>query len=219
MTYVAAGYLVSIPVPRGSYSNATLVADEIWSASDCQVPRFGCWTLAWVDADRTTPASALGVTDVDALVAWCTAAFDAERMGWPDLFFTLEAAREARDRFAPSAQLFGLALRSDYADELLDDADDDSNVGVVLALRRAEPLAHGGTPRGFDVLCWDGYGGFHSYLCNSLETELATLGLRSGALGLFANEDDANRAAAHVGLETTAAEPGLWLPWKVVEYA
>ncbi|MEZ4253709.1 MAG: hypothetical protein R3B99_36340 [Polyangiales bacterium] len=220
MSYVAAGYFVSSPVPRGGYSNAALVADEVWSASDCQAPRFGCWTLAWVDEDRTTPANALGVTDVDALVAWCTAAFDAERMGWPDVFFSLEAAREARDRFAPSARLFGLALRSDHAGELLADADDASNVGVVLALRRAAPLADGGTPRGFDVLCLDGYGGgFHSYLCNSLETELATLGWRSGTLGLFPNEEDAERAAAHAGLETTAAEPGLWMPWRVVEYA
>ena len=28
------------------------------------------------------------------------------------------------------------------------------------------------------MLCWDGYGGgFHSYLCNGLETELATYDL------------------------------------------
>jgi hypothetical protein len=219
MSYVAGGYLVSMAVPRAPYNDAAFVADEVWSASECLAPRLSSWTLAWVDVERATRAAALGVTDLDALVAWFTAAFDAGRVGWPDVFFTLDAAREARNRFAPHARLFGLALRSDHAAELLADTGGTSDVGGVLALRRGEPLVEGGTTRGFDVLCWDGYGGFHSYLCNSLETELATLQLRSGPLALFTNEDDAERAATHVGLDTTAAEPGLWLPWKVVEYA
>jgi hypothetical protein len=104
MSYVAGGYLVSMAVPRAPYNDAAIVADEVWSASECLAPRLSSWTLAWVDVERATRAAALGVTDLDALVAWFTAAFDAGNVGWPDVFFTLDAAREARNRFAPSVR-------------------------------------------------------------------------------------------------------------------
>ncbi|MCA9615609.1 MAG: hypothetical protein KC586_22790 [Myxococcales bacterium] len=215
MTYVAAGYLVSRVIPRPTYSSAALVVDEVWSASQCLAPRLGEWALAWVDVERAEPAAAMGVSDLDALVAWATDAFEAERFGWPDVFRTLDAAREARDRFAPSARIFALALREDHVDDFVDDLRADvSKPGLVAGLLRDRPLPEGGTPRGFEVLYGNGFGGLHDYLCRHHEAELAALGLRSGVLGLFADEADAERAAAHLRVE----RGDLWLAWKVVEY-
>jgi hypothetical protein len=44
------------------------------------------------------------------------------------------------------------------------------------------------------------------------------LGIRPGAYGLVAGGAAARAAAAYCARDDVGAEPGLWLPWQIVEY-
>lgn len=75
---------------------------------------------------------------------------------------------------------------------------------------------HGGTFLGFDILGWD-IGGFHTYLCNSLQKELmGQYPLRPGRLGLLDNtREEVNRFAEAI---EGKGEPVDWIPFQVHEY-
>jgi hypothetical protein len=71
---------------------------------------------------------------------------------------------------------------------------------------------------GFEPLGYD-YGGFHSFICNSLEKDYSKdLHLPINEHGRFSELAACERAVEYTRLDSTGAEPALWQPWLVVEY-
>ena len=63
------------------------------------------------------------------------------------------------------------------------------------------------------------YGIEHSWLCNSLERDAAEqLGVTPNSNGLIDLYDDADRVAEYANRDDVTTEPGLWLPWLIVQY-
>ena len=90
-----------------------------------------------------------------------------------------------------------------------------SNNRTVFEQRRKMDLTK--NFRGFDVLGFE-FGGFHSFICNSLETDFhVKLGLSLNSNGLFDKYSDAMKAADYAQDPEVGAEPVLWLPWAVLE--
>ena len=90
--------------------------------------------------------------------------------------------------------------------------------GVYAAIRERARLAPGGATVGCDLLGYDGLGGFHSWLCNSLEQLIyEEVHIRPNEVGLLSTLDEAQRALALISPDEE--EPGVWLPWLVVRYA
>ncbi|MBT8200830.1 MAG: hypothetical protein KJO36_09960, partial [Acidimicrobiia bacterium] len=71
----------------------------------------------------------------------------------------------------------------------------------------------------FEVLSYE-YGLEHSWLCNRLEDDaLAELGVSPNPrTGLLDSRQDATAVADWINEGSIGAEPGLWLPWLIVEY-
>jgi hypothetical protein len=99
-----------------------LIPDKVLSASHC-ICRFfpDAWAIEWTSEnveEKLKKASAFGVSAIDlpTVVTWATESFSTA-FGWPNVFYTLKAAQEARERFLPHDSelvIFGLALhRSD----------------------------------------------------------------------------------------------------------
>ena len=210
--------------------NVELLPDRILTASHCLVDLApDTWAISWTGdtmESRREAAARFGLTEqgLRELMDWSTAAIDSGSLGWPSVFLDVDNAIEFRARFLPAsvdAVVFGIALPADLRDEFLEETrpgPQEGTPGVVMALQANATQDERGRLLGFDVLGWD-YGGFHSYICNGLETEFQrALGLRPNAHGFFATEQEARRCAEHAGLETTAAEPALWLPWRVALY-
>lgn len=88
----------------------------------------------------------------------------------------------------------------------------------VPEVEEEKPLAphHGGAFLGYDILGWD-IGGFHTYLCNSLQKELmARFCLKPGRLGLLQNSrEEVNRFSEAI---QGKGEPVVWIPFQVHEY-
>lgn len=210
---------------------AELLPPRLVSACDCLVDKApGTWALAWAthtDAERTVAAAAFGLDAAATAeaIAWTTAAFEQGIVGWPDVFFALDDARAFARRFIPATvEVFvaGIALPDDLAATLLatvGPVPGASPSGVDEALRREEAAVPEGEFLGFEVLGYE-HGGFHSFVCNGLERAFRdALGVVPNAHGLYEEEADARRCAAHAGCSSTGAEPGLWLPWRFTRYA
>jgi hypothetical protein len=229
-SFVSGGYFLAMPAPRSGFMNAGLLPDTILTASDCLVDFApNTWGIAWTGDTierRREAAARFGLDEqgLRALMDWSTAAMDSRSLGWPNVFFDVETAVEVRARFLPAgidAVVFGIALPADLRDAFLEETrpgPQEGTPGVVMALEAHARQDERGSVLGFDVLGWD-HGGFHSYICNGLETDFQkVLGLAPNSHGFYATEPEARRCAEHAGLETTGAEPALWRPWRVVRY-
>ncbi len=228
--YVSGGYFIVLPAKRAPCMNATLLPTSIVTASDCIVDHApNTWSIAWVghtEASRLDEAAnfAMNADDLAAFTGWCTAALESGDLVWPGVFVDIDVARWVRARFLSKAQglvLIGIALAQDLVETFVEETRVEvghGEPGVVTAIRRGNSPSPGGAILGFDVLGWDG-GGFHSYICNGLEMEfLSTFGIRPNRHGFFDQSEEARRCAEHSNLETTGAEPALWLPWLTLLY-
>jgi hypothetical protein len=225
--YRSAGFVVTRRVPRPEYTAADLLPSLIVSASgDLATFVPDVWSIAWcgVDPDdRQAAAAKLGVPPerVDGLVAAVTARIaDAERYGWPNIAYTLDAAWEMARLAAPDGGLLVLELGLAVSDvpALLEASAPLEpppgtaplgEPGVRIALRRDLAVLATGRPLGFEPLAFDVALGC-SWLCNGLEVPVAReLGIRPNS----------SRAVAYISRDDVGAEPGLWLPWLLLEHS
>ena len=210
--------------------DSSLVPATFWTASDCLANVApGSWALEWVqmdEAQRLTEAEEFGLPRerVPEIISWVTARFDQD-FGWPNVFLTLEAAREFCTRFVPresDAAILGLALDRADAEDFLrrsQPAEREGAPGLYTGLARRLRPEPGGQWMGSEVLCFDS-GAFHSSLCNALERHFAEkLGARPNANGLYDDHALASQCAALASSAELGAEPGIWLAWKLSWYS
>lgn len=236
--YVSAGFLVTCRIPRPVYNSAELLPSTIVSASsDLAVFIPDMWAIGWCGVeppDRRADAAKLGIAGdrVDDIVATVTSRVaDTERYGWPNVSFTLEAAREMASLAAPEGGeliVLELGLAGEHLPTFLEaSAPPESppgaaafgEAGVRTALRRGHSVIASGRSLGFEPLRFDRALGF-SWLCNGLEVAVAReLGIRPNVAGLLADPDEARRAVAYISRSDVGVEPGLWLPWLLLQHS
>jgi hypothetical protein len=233
---VAAGYLLLHPVPRPAHASPSLLPPELVSASSCICPQFpDTSAIDWVVSSEEERLEALEAVGLPAqrrsgARAWATAHFEID-FGWPGVFYTAAAATETRERFfgrESQIKIIGLGLPLSYIDEFTAYASPppsspgfapQGESGYLRIVKAGQHLAAGARRLGFELLNVEVGQISHSWLCNGLETHCAThLGIRPNARGLLETLDLAERCRAEVSREEVGAEPGLWLPWLLVEY-
>ena len=237
MAYLCAGYYVTRRSDRGAYISPELMPERVLSASGCICDFFpDTWAIAWTsvpDEERTRKAAGFGISpaDLNAVTKWATDSFSKE-FGWPDAFYTLEAAQAARARFLPGKPdilIFGLGLHESDAEEFLKAAEPPAQQpgfapmgrsGILECVSGGANIREGGEFLGFELLAADHGMLSCSWLCNGLEKECAAqLGIRPNRSGLVESYADARRCAELIARPETGAEPGLWLPWRVTMYS
>jgi hypothetical protein len=89
--------------------------------------------------------------------------------------------------------------------------------GILDAALKMQPVSEGGRVLGFEPLVYD-YTLSHSWLCNSLDTLVAEqLNIRPNAHGFIDTFDEACKCIEYISREDVGAEPGLWLPWLIID--
>ena len=233
---LTAGFLLVKPVARPSYVSAHLIPDEVISASDCICPQFpGPYAISWSntsDDDRASLLVAVGVPqDLHGrAIEWATSVF-GEAYGWPGVFYTADAAREAKAQFLAaeeSVKVIGLGLPQELATEFVIEATppmsppgyaSNGESGYLECVRRREQLPPDGRTLGFEPLNLELGMLDHSWLCNGLEQHCAAeLQIRPSANGLFSSVEEAMRCCAEIGRDAVGAGPGPWYPVLLVEY-
>jgi hypothetical protein len=162
------------------------------------------------------------VAEVTSLVA------DGGRYGWPNVCFTLQAAA-VMQRLAPATDLIvlELALGREHVAAFVAASIPPASLpghaafgeaGVRTGIRRDVAPTGGGHPLGFEPLVFD-YALGCSWLCNGLESAAAQeLGIHPNDAGLIPSADQAARVVGYISRPDVGAEPGLWLPWLLIEH-
>lgn len=229
MDYYLGGYYLVEGISRPTYG-ATFLPSTIWSISTCVSPIYpDTWALSWVsttEEDLLAAQTRLGLTDAKfkEMQDWVNTAFNEDRLGWPTVWLNADDAQEYYARYLqsiPQIKLLSIWIPSHYLEECLEAAEPDPGMGkagLYLRLLQPEKLANFDHALGFELLNVEAGNISHSFLCNHLETEYQKMKLTFNEHGLLAHYDDAQRAEEFTNLDTTAAEPGPWFPWLIVEH-
>lgn len=230
MVNTAGGYLFVGAAARPAYAESKVLPPSLWTPTSCiceLYPEY--WAFSWCkppqdDIDAAIQRLGLAPADLQPLREWVEQQFEQGGVGFPGIFLRLEVARQFAASFlraGPDIKLLGIALPQAYVPEFLAEArpgPGEGPPGIYQAVESGAPLAEGGTPLGFEPLGYD-YGGFHSFICNSLENDYAEkLQLPINEHGRFTELAACERAVEYTRLDTTGAEPALWQPWLIVEY-
>ncbi len=233
--FVSAGFLVTRAVDRPPGSETDLSPARTVSASPCIAPFLpGTWCIEWTGdtrEQRIDDAAAFGLDSgaLDELILWATPRIDRS-LRWPNVIFDLDTATELTGRFLPSladVRVLELALHRSMTDGFCRKAEPpparpgfarNGRQGIhEMILERRAPV-DGGRVLGFEPLVFN-HSLSCSWLCNGLDAEIhRALGIRPNRHGLIETFDQARRSIEHISRDDVGAEPGLWLPWLIVDH-
>lgn len=215
---------------RPAYAEAKVLPASLWTPTSCiceLYPEY--WAFSWCkppqdQIDAALQQLGLSPSDFQPLQEWVEQQFEQGAVGFPGVLLRLDVAHEFAASFlraGPEIKLLGIGLGEAYVQEFLSEArpgPGEGSSGIYQAVESGAPLAAGGASLGFEPLGYD-YGGFHSFICNSLEKDYSKdLHLPINEHGRFTELADCERAVEYTRLDTTGAEPALWQPWLIVEY-
>jgi hypothetical protein len=233
--FISAGFVVSKRIRRSEHLSAELLPGSVISASSC-LTRFipDTWAIAWTGdtpEQRREDAAHFGVTGaaLDALTGWVTERVDTE-IGWPNVCLQWDTVVELVSRFltgCEGAVVLELGLHESDVERFREAAEPPppepgyapmGRHGALQAICAKNRVRASGRPLGFEPLAFN-HGLSCSWLCNGLETTLcAALGIRPNPSGLIEDFSDARRGVAHIARPEVGAEPGLWLPWLLLDH-
>jgi preprotein translocase subunit SecA len=172
-----------------------------------------------VDEAIADEARDLGIpsAQIPQLVSWAKAQHNTNYL----VYSEIEPALELRRRFVTDASthVVGIGLHTSLVDSFRSQLAKDVNRGTGLAELVGEnrPPEEGGNALGFEPLGFEATK-FHSWLCHNAPDEAyKRFGIRPNRLGLI---DDLYQARqVNEFLLQTGAEPAIWEPWLLLEYA
>lgn len=216
--------------PRPSYAEAKVLPESLWTPTSCICELYpDYWALSWCNPsqdaiDAAIRELAINPAEFTTLQEWVEQRLEHGGVGFPGIPLRLEVAQQFAANFlraGPEIKLLGIGLPEAYVEEFLSEAGPgpgEGAPGIYQAVESRALLAKGGVSLGFEPLGYD-HGGFHSFICNSLEQDYAKeLRLPINEHGRFSDLAACERAVQYTRLDSTGAEPALWQPWLVVEY-
>jgi len=215
--YIAGGFYITHYMSRPAWMQADLIPDEYLSLSGCISDRLPV-ASSWL-TDVPDEAKNLGMTpDLwESFKEWSNDNL-GKQFGYPDTFYTLEAARRILKHYFPipnQLMIMGIGLHKSRVQAFLTQHQDSGDYyGVYKVLSQLHVLREGALIKGLEVLGY-GNGINHSWLCYNMEWQChQKLGIAPNDAGLL-GESDADAVNAYVNEN----EGGWsWQPWLVVQY-
>lgn len=221
--FVAGGYFLTRPVARNDQFMATdLLPEHILTLSSCLTD---VALEFWWNHENVAEAADFGVPSDrwPDLITWYLDQFESH-IGAPGVAFSTSVIRGFVNLFVPDPSelvILGGGLNPESAARLLRECRtpaERGEYGVFEMVEKHLSLEAGGILQGFEVVSYE-YGLEHSWLCNSLEGDVnEQFGIVPNGMGLLDTFEEAATVAEYVNRDDVAAEPGLWLPWLVVQY-
>ena len=234
--FISAGFLITRAVPRPSYFSKALIPDRIISASDCIVDFVpDTWCIEWTqDTQETRKKRAatfeLETNELEVLTRWVTPQF-CENIGWPNVCFNLDFALQivrTHLKQLSDVRVLQLALHQSHikkfclaAEPPLPEPDfaPTGRQGVYESILKGNPLTADGRILGFEPLVFE-YSLSCSWLCNGLETSVSEeLQIKPNQFGFIQKFEEACKCVEYISREEVGAEPGLWLPWLIIDHS
>jgi hypothetical protein len=233
--FISAGFLVTREVDRPSYVSAELLPARMISASGCIAPFVpDTWCIEWTqDASerRIEHAGAFGLDSqaLRELTACVTPRFD-KSFRWSNVIVDLDTAHELVSRFLSTVRdvkVLELGLHRSMTDDFCQKAEPPAGKpgfaplgrqGVHEVILEGNPPTQTGKVLGFEPLVFNDSLSC-SWLCNGLENAIAqALGIKPNRHALIEMFDDARQCVEYISRDDVRAEPGLWLPWLIIDH-
>lgn len=221
--FISGGYFLTKRVSRPQY-----VTDF---APDSIVTLLECFTEiapdSWADKaynyedeERAAEAFKFGIPrdDVPKPVDEFTKAVESNHI--TNFFPTLSIAQEFyRCCTEEAVVLVGIGLDASLMQSLKAQLADDVNrgYGLIECVSANIPVARGGKVLGYEPLGFEAMK-FHSWLCHNAPADAyKRFGILPNRAGFIDSLNDAVRVTEN--LKATGAEPAIWEPWLIVQYA
>jgi hypothetical protein len=224
------GYYLIEGSPIENWMSHELLPSQIFTPSSCICnlhPEDIC--LSWMNGEdkvRAAYRKKLGITkkqfielqgDVDAL-------FNQEKYGWLQVFSEIKEARKYYQNWLvdiPNIKLVAIAVNGEHRNIFLNEekqeGENAGSYGIWQILKKKQPIDITQGLLGYEVLGFE-MGGFHSFICNSLENEFSEkLGISLNNHGLIQKYSEASKAADYTQMPSVGSEPALWQPWAIIE--
>ena len=227
--YYIGGYYLVEGTEIKAYMDAALLPNKIWSISDCICDLHpDLAALSWSSCskqNRREYQKKLNLTkkEFSDLQKEVDDLFSTNKIGWLEMFIDRDAAIHFAQKYLSDIsdlKLFMIATTAEDKDYFLEEEKPKGNqgeVGVYRCLKQELTVKGQDRLRGFEVLGYE-LGGFHSFVCNSLEKDFSEkLKIKLNANGLIDSYADAERAADYASEPDVGAEPALWMPWAIYE--
>lgn len=219
---VSGGFFITRALARPSGLGHGLLPDELLTLSSCLTEFLpDGWALEWSSCshdERVLALTKLGLSEdlLPTLMRVATDAFASGELGWPCVWNTSTSARTALATIGERSSEFVIlevGLSVDVASELVAEfapGPGMGSLGFIAKLSTQSNMASAGVPLGWEVLGIEHGGSFHSWLCNSIESEAeAQLAIRPGKFGLLASHAEAD-AVVELIRNGIGAEPVPW---------
>jgi hypothetical protein len=222
--YVSGGYYILKTIPRPTDLSAILPATLLTMSTCFTKVLRDIIQLQWDDYDIVREeiadeAREFGIPEarMPELVSWVKAQHNTNYLVYPDV----ELALELRQRFItdPATHVVGIGLHLSLLDSFASQLTKDMNrgSGLLELVNEKRAPAVGGNALGFEPLGFEATQ-FHSWLCHYAPDEAyKRFGIRPNSLGPIDELDDARKATEY--LVQTGAEPAIWEPWLLLDYA
>jgi hypothetical protein len=233
--FISGGLLVTREVDRPSYVSAELLPGRIVSASGCIAPFApDTWCIEWTrdtQERRIQDARAIGLESqaLKEIIAWATPRF-GRSIRWPNVITDLDTAKDLVRHFLSNlrdVKVLELGLHRSMTQEFCLKAESPppepgfaptGRQGVHEVILEEKLPIQTGYVLGFEPLVFD-YSLSCSWLCNGLETQVEqALGIKPNQHGLIGNFDEALKCVEYISRDDVGAEPGLWLPWLIIDH-
>ena len=236
--YFCGGYVLTRPADRKE-ANPTLPVDKVISISRDVCEFFpDSWALDWArnserDLEEVRGVFELNEEQIKEISGWARNSFGAQFGAWY-VIYRLETARFLKNKFLnhlSDSKLLGIGLHKTLAPDFLKKLKappskpgfaPNGEAGAYEVIIEQRLLEEGGKPLGFEPVVADAVTTIAlgcSWLCNQLELDALKNHIPINEFGLI---DDYEAALKFVGLANRGdlgAEPGLWLPWLLVDYS
>ncbi|WP_456363492.1 hypothetical protein [Priestia aryabhattai] len=230
MKFISGGYYIVTPEERVDYMDKNVIPQTILSLSECICDFHPEINVIWGGStdkkNKYIQRLDISRNTYERLEKWIDEKFDAGAFAYPQVFTSVEVAREFADKFLSgisNVHIIGIGLpeahlRDFYEYENLEGPKEEQNgveklitSGSMVEQKKSRFL-------GYEVLGYES-GGFHSYLCNGLEKDFNQhfhFSLNNN--GFIDSLEEANRYCKYSNQQEIGTEPVNWFPWAVFEY-
>jgi hypothetical protein len=228
MDFFVGGYFLVQGIQRADWMNKKLMPAKFWTVSRCICELYpDVWAFNWSSRPSDDYPKILNLDDksFESLQTWADELMTKDELGWPSVFLNIATARQFYSKYLnylPDIKLLSIALPETYLAEYIEENKPETGLGglgVYQKLQQREFVSDDAIARGFEILGEEYGGQFHSFVCNSLETNYSErLGISLNQHGLIDRYEDAVKATDYTNLDEVGAEPVLWQPWSISEH-
>lgn len=215
LNFLNYGYYIISPVSKSEY--ISLDCEQILTVSSCiSNPHPLLDGSFWMnhDQDQKVYQKLLAISDNEfaELMQVVDDLYNSCRLDGDSRFLRFEDAKLFYKKYLynmSGMRIIGIAIEDNIRKELEEEIEGWVNAASSFELQSIGDLI------GYDILGWD-YGGFHTYLCNSLDKEISkSYSLEVNSLGVIQNSYQQVKEFAK--MIDGKGEPVLWLPFAVYD--